>query len=99
MKYSAALLALIAIPGLAQGPGGDIPQTFNAPLTGYNYVKREAMVTMRDGVKLYTVIVLPKGAKNAPILLTRTPYNASKRTARNNSPSMMAVLPQGDEVF
>jgi uncharacterized protein len=41
----------------------------------------------------------PKGAKNAPILLTRTPYNASKRAARNNSPHMLAILPQGDEVF
>ena len=25
------------------------------------------MIPMRDGVKLYTVIVLPKGARNAPI--------------------------------
>jgi hypothetical protein len=54
---------------------------------------------MRDGVKLHTVIVIPKGAKNAPILLTRTPYNASKRTARNDSDRMLAILPQGDEVF
>ena len=57
------------------------------------------MIPMRDGVKLYTVIVVPKGAKNAPILLTRTPYNASKRALRNNSPHMLAILPQGDEVF
>ena len=32
---------------------------------------------MRDGVKLHTVILVPKGAKHAPILLTRTPYNAN----------------------
>ena len=57
------------------------------------------MIPMRDGVKLYTVIVVPKGAKDAPILLTRTPYNASKRAARNDSPHMLATLPQGDEVF
>ena len=31
---------------------------------------------MRDGVKLHTVILVPKGAKGAPILLTRTPYDA-----------------------
>jgi len=31
------------------------------------------MIPMRDGVKLYTVIMLPKGAHDAPILLTRTP--------------------------
>jgi len=31
------------------------------------------MIAMRDGVKLHTVILVPKGAHNAPILLTRTP--------------------------
>jgi uncharacterized protein len=34
------------------------------------------MIPMRDGVKLHTVILVPKGAKHAPILLTRTPYSA-----------------------
>src|SRR6202047_2523297 len=77
----------------------DIPKVFTAPTANQDYVKREAMIPMRDGVKLYTVIVVPRGAKNAPILLTRTPYNASKRTARNNSSRMIATLPQGDEVF
>ena len=48
------------------------------PVTeSFDYVKRDVMIPMRDGVKLHTVIVTPKGAKNAPILLTRTPYNAS----------------------
>jgi uncharacterized protein len=35
---------------------------------------------MRDGVKLFTSIVIPKGARSAPILLTRTPYKATART-------------------
>src|SRR5215510_215078 len=77
----------------------DIPGRLAAPTSSFDYVKREAMNPMRDGVKIYTVIVVPKGARNAPILLTRTPYNASKRTARNDSPRMLAVLPQDDEVF
>ncbi|MGH9254949.1 MAG: CocE/NonD family hydrolase [Vicinamibacterales bacterium] len=34
---------------------------------------------MRDGVKLHTVLLTPKAAKRAPILLTRTPYNATRR--------------------
>src|ERR1700722_10793141 len=58
----------------------DIPPTFTAPKIDYDYVKRVEMVPMRDGVKLYTVIVIPKGATHAPILLTRTPYNAAGRT-------------------
>ena len=57
------------------------------------------MIPMRDGVKLYTVIVVPKDARHAPIILTRTPYNAAKRAERNVSPQMLATLPQGDEVF
>src|SRR3546814_10731242 len=57
------------------------------------------MIPMRDGVELFTVIVVPKGAKNAPIVLTRTPYNAAGRTSRMASPRMLDILPQDDEVF
>jgi putative CocE/NonD family hydrolase len=77
----------------------DIDGKYVAPKFAQDYDKRVVMVPMRDGTKLYTVIVVPKGAKNAPILLTRTPYNAAKRTARNDSPTMLATLAQGDEVF
>jgi putative CocE/NonD family hydrolase len=77
----------------------DIPKSLTAPVTGFDYVKREVMIPMRDGVKLHTVVVVPRGAANAPILLTRTPYNASKRALRNDSPHMLAALPEGDEVF
>ncbi len=77
----------------------DIPDKFVAPKNGYDYEKRVVMIPMRDGVKLYTVIVIPKGAKNAPILLTRTPYHAAKRAVREDGPSMLAELQQEDEVF
>jgi len=77
----------------------DIPEKFTAPKTGYDYIKRVEMVPMRDGVKLYTVIVTPKGVHHAPILLTRTPYNAAGRAARSESPHMLDELPQGDEFF
>ena len=35
---------------------------------------------MRDGVKLHTVILVPKGAKGLPMLLERTPYDADHFT-------------------
>jgi uncharacterized protein len=60
----------------------DIPAGFNSPTSAYHYEKRIAMIPMRDGVKLYTVIVVPKGTRNAPILLTRTPYNAASKASR-----------------
>src|SRR5580698_10868325 len=77
----------------------DIPAQFTASTEGYDYVKRVEMVPMRDGVKLYTVIVIPKAATHAPILLTRTPYNAARRAQRNESSKMLDILPQGDDVF
>jgi uncharacterized protein len=77
----------------------DIPANFTAPKNEYDYVKRVVMIPMRDGVKLYTVIVIPKSAHDAPILLTRTPYNAAARATRTESPHMLDELPQGDDVF
>jgi uncharacterized protein len=77
----------------------DIPKSFVPPVGDRDYVKREAMIPMRDGVRLHTVIVVPKGAANAPILLTRTPYSASGRASRNHSPHMLSVLPESDEAF
>jgi putative CocE/NonD family hydrolase len=77
----------------------DIPDRFEMPMAGYDYVKRDIMIAMRDGVRLHTVIVVPKGARNAPMLLTRTPYNASSRAERNRSPHIVATLPLFDELF
>ena len=79
--------------------GGDIPARFTPPTTANDYVKREVMIPMRDGTKLYTVIVIPKGATNAPIVLTRTPYNAAGRAKRSDSSTMLATLPLADEIF
>jgi putative CocE/NonD family hydrolase len=99
--FPAIILLAIAMPLWAQTPidTPDIPAKFVAPNNGYDYVKRVVMIPMRDGVKLYTVIVIPKGATHAPILLTRTPYNAAGRAAREESPHMLDALPQGDDVF
>src|SRR5665213_625026 len=42
------------------------------------YKKTSAMIPMRDGIKLYTVIVSPVAAETpSPFLITRTPYGAS----------------------
>jgi putative CocE/NonD family hydrolase len=93
--------ALVASPIAAQQaqPAGDIPAKFIPPQADYDYDKRVVMVPMRDGTKLYTVIVVPKGAKDAPIVLTRTPYNAAGRANRSDSPSMLNALPLADEAF
>jgi len=103
-RHSAvAVLAflLTALPSPAQDKpkDSDVPAAFNPPKPSYNYTKRVEMIPMRDGVKLYTVIVIPKSATHAPILLTRTPYDAAGRTRRTESPYMLDELPQGDDGF
>jgi uncharacterized protein len=58
----------------------------------WNYERRVVDIAMRDGVQLHTVILVPKGAKNAPILLTQTPYNAEALTANVHSGNLVAAL-------
>jgi putative CocE/NonD family hydrolase len=46
-----------------------------------HYQVRKEMIPMRDGVKLYTEIYVPRDAAKAkpyPFLMTRTPYNAAR---------------------
>src|SRR6201996_5934589 len=83
-----------------QMPKDDLTPGFKAPEVEKDYVKRVEMVPMRDGVKLYTVIVVPKGAQGAPMVLTRTPYNAAARAARTaGAAKMIELLPLSDEDF
>ena len=58
--------------------GTDIPVKWQAPTADADYIRREVMVPMRDGVKLHTVILIPKNAQGLPMLLERTPYNAGE---------------------
>jgi len=83
-------------PSSAQPAYPDYPSETPAKLTlasdSFDYVRREAMIPMRDGVKLYTVILVPRGAKNAPILLTRTPYSAKDLTSHAASSHLGPIL-------
>src|SRR2546423_7950955 len=69
----------------AQTLPNETPDKFTPTNDGFDYVRREVMIPMRDGVKLHTVILVPKGASHAPILLTRTPYNATELTTHIKS--------------
>src|SRR5215510_14300668 len=100
LPIGAAVLLLATVAAQQTPPiVPDIPAKFEAPTSTWDYVKRDAMIPMRDGVHLYTVIVVPKGSRNAPMLLTRTPYNASSRVERNRSPHVVDALPLFDELF
>jgi putative CocE/NonD family hydrolase len=66
------LLALFAVPGFAAAQAAVAPAKPVREL----YVKQEQMIPMRDGVRLFTSIYVPKDAsRKYPILLVRTPYS------------------------
>ena len=71
-----------AVPPIPKG--GDIPQRFAAPRADFQYVRREVMIPMRDGVKLYAVLIIPRSTGKHPIMLDRTPYSADKATSRGS---------------
>jgi putative CocE/NonD family hydrolase len=72
----------------------DIPEAFK-PVNLDDYTRREEMVPMRDGVRLFSVIMIPKsadGAAPAPMVLDRTPYAAAKASRLAPSPRAEMVL-------
>jgi putative CocE/NonD family hydrolase len=102
--FSLVLAAAFAAAAHAQTPAmaPDIPaDKFTATVPNADYVKQDVMIPMRDGVKLHTVIVIPKSvmAGKAPIMLTRTPYNATGRASRMKSPHIASILGDGDDAF
>ncbi|HKW74585.1 MAG TPA: CocE/NonD family hydrolase [Terriglobales bacterium] len=97
----AALLccALLGAPAFAQSQypnyPSETPSTLKPADSTWDYSRREVMVPMRDGVKLHTVILVPRSAtkeKPAPILLTRTPYNANDLTSHAASSHLGPIL-------
>jgi putative CocE/NonD family hydrolase len=83
---------------LGQAPTlpSESPAQFTQRTESFDYTKREVMIPMRDGVKLQTVILIPRGAAHAPILLTRTPYGATDRIAKNSSAHLSALIDSAD---
>ena len=86
------------LPATAYGDSlpSETPAEFTQHVQHFDYVKRDVMIAMRDGVKLKTVILIPRGAARAPILLTRTPYGATARTSANPSTHLATIIDSGD---
>ncbi len=67
------------------GLPSEMPARLRPATDSFDYVRRDVMIAMRDGVRLHTVILVPHEAKGAPILLTRTPYDATALTTHETS--------------
>jgi putative CocE/NonD family hydrolase len=101
--FAAALASIGAAAGAAEHAGdapgvtsatlkSETPRRLKPATSGFEYERRDVMIAMRDGVKLHTVIIVPRGAQRAPILLTRTPYDATALTSHANSSHLGPIL-------
>jgi len=92
-RRSLVLLVLCAPFARGQLPlPSETPAKYTAVRTGFDHDRREVMIPMRDGVKLHTVILVPRGASRAPMLLTRTPYDANATTTYAQSAHLAPAL-------
>ena len=74
----------------------ETPATFEPVTDTFDYVKRDVMIPMRDGVKLHTVILVPKGARqradpadaHAVQRERSSPATPTARTSGRSSPAM-----------
>ena len=103
--FTIAACTVLAVAAAAQSDSGkplypnypsETPAKLEPASSGFDYAHREAMIPMRDGVRLHTVILVPKGASHAPILFTRTPYSADAQTGNLRSAHLGPALYGGD---
>ncbi len=93
----AATLTIAAAPPAPPPPlVSETPAAFTPRLELFDYTKRVVMIPMRDGVKLHTVIIIPRGAAHAPMLLSRTPYGAEDRFGNLSSVHLSEVMGDHD---
>jgi putative CocE/NonD family hydrolase len=104
LRLTASLFPLLSLaaappPAAVTPMTPDVVASYDPVMPWADFVRREVMVPMRDGTKLYTVIVMKKGTANGPILLSRTPYDAHDATHRNASQRIVDILPAMDAEF
>jgi uncharacterized protein len=76
-----------------------LEETLRANNQGFDFDRREELIPMRDGVNLFTIILVPRIEERMPIVLTRTPYGATRRIPPEKGPQLEAALPFGDDIF
>jgi uncharacterized protein len=88
MAFYVGLLVSVVVVGAQEAPQKAATQ---------EYTRSEAMVPMRDGVKLHVVILRPVGSESAgeplPFLMERTPYGVdrnSSKTVNMSKPELAA---------
>ncbi|HEY4274418.1 MAG TPA: CocE/NonD family hydrolase [Rhizomicrobium sp.] len=86
------LCALLSASAIAAPDYNESPKKIVRPETSFDYIRRVEEIPMRDGVTLHTIILIPRGAAHAPMLLTRTPYSAEEQTGYAQSGHMGMII-------
>lgn len=87
------MLPILLISTLFLQGRAEAQQALREAIPHDDFEVREEMVPMRDGTRLYTLILIPKHATEPlPILLERTPYNATRLVGNRRTSSMTVVL-------
>ncbi|MEP7318657.1 MAG: CocE/NonD family hydrolase, partial [Panacibacter sp.] len=63
--------------------------------TKIEYTRHEAMIPMRDGIKLYTVYYTPNTTEPVPILIQRTPYGSEGMQSPEKSMYLKDMAEEG----
>ncbi|MGH9351699.1 MAG: hypothetical protein ACRD2G_06015, partial [Terriglobia bacterium] len=87
--FALGMLVILCGAAIAAGAQERMPRDEAAELANWiraNYTKYEYRIAMRDGVRLFTAVYVPKDASDSqtyPIMLTRTPYGVGPYGADN----------------
>ena len=74
-RHRFLLIALVAFARITAAEDKPKPEELNAAWLAEHYTKYEHRIRMRDGVRLFTRVFVPKDDSTPwPIILTRTPY-------------------------
>src|SRR5262249_3430879 len=91
-KLSIALLTVVLSGSISLGQPGQALTQQQRELAHYiktNYTKREVMIPMRDGIKLFPCIYEPKDkSQSYPIMFDRTPYSVGPYGPENFKTSL-----------
>ena len=88
----AGLCAVLGGSAIAAPDYNESPKKVVRPESSFDYIRRVEEIPMRDGVTLHTIILIPRGAAHAPMLLTRTPYSAEEQTGYAQSGHMGMII-------
>lgn len=89
MRAFISTMAMLCLPTFVIGQALPTDPRLQKEFVVANYTKHEYRIPMRDGVKLFTAVYVPKDdGKKYPILLNRTPYSVAPYGIENYRSSL-----------